>query len=676
MSHGIARFALAILLVAALLCGCGGRDRSGGAAPASEPGAASAAPTSVTEPTAPPPTQAPTAAPTAVPPTVAPTTVPPTEAPTAAPTAPPPTDVPTAVPTAEPTAVPTAEPTAASTEEPTEEVPLAPPDLLEETGDGYMALIMMEASAAIIEEWALQIAGGAVADEGDMGMALTVGFMLAMVDDALAKPAPDPALEEAWEEAQIAQGLLKGAFDGATDDPDAAEITEAMAPVNEQIAVTLSIAEEGLAAAYDVSVEELAAVRASIIEQALAELGEPSEPVESETSASLRVGDTYWYLDAFDDLIVIGLVHNDGDTPADGASVTVTLYAEDGDIVGTESGSALLGRIPAGGSAPFRIDFWDNPGEFERLEGDARASGSGGWWGGEPYEEMVLSRERVHERDDDDDEFSLVIEAVNQGESAAGSVQAVVTAYDAEDSLAGVGYIMSDRDHVSPGETATFNVSFDVRAPVARHTVQIDARTAEELDAPEVEITSLTGFRGFWGDLTYAGEVTNHSSEPATWIEILLTVNGEDGSLVAANSTGILMDIVPAGESAPFCLSFWEEIPDGVEVEASLEAQFAEEWALDNSYQEFEVLQHNRLDSGDEELAVAGIVQNVGDTAAEWIEVILTAYGADGQVVGAGSSMIELDPLDPEDESPFEVTVSLAAPAEEYRLQVEGSRAS
>ena len=41
--------------------------------------------------------------------------------------------------------------------------------------------------------------------------------------------APDPALEEAWEEAQIAQGLLK-APSTTTEDPDADEITEAMAP--------------------------------------------------------------------------------------------------------------------------------------------------------------------------------------------------------------------------------------------------------------------------------------------------------------------------------------------------------------------------------------------------------------------------------------------------------------
>jgi hypothetical protein len=662
MSRGIVRFVLVACLLATLLAGCGGRDGGNRSEPSSGGAAATSAPTSAPQPTAPPPTPAPTSAPTAVPPTKAPTT---------APTAPPPTAVPTAVPTAEPTAAPT--------EVRTGEVPLTEPDWPEATGEGYMTLIMMEASATIIEQRALQAAAGALGDERDMGMALTVGLMLGMVDEALAEPAPDPALEEAWEEAQIAQGLLKGAFDDATEDPDADEITEAMAPVNEQIQKTLSIAEEGLAAAYDVDAEDLAAMRASIIEQALAELGGPSEPVESEAPASLRMGETYWYLDAFDDLIVIGLVHNDGDTPADGASVTITLYDEDGDIVGTESGAALLGRIPAGGTSPFKVDFWDNPGEFERLEGVVRARGSGGWWGEEPYDGIVLSRERVHEWDDewdDQDEFSLVIEAVNDGDSPAGSVQAVVTAYDAEGGLAGVGYITSDRDYVAPGDTATFNVSFDVQAPVARHTVQFDARTTEEVETPDVEITSLTSFRGSWGDLTFVGEVTNHSSEPATWIEVLLTLNGEDGSLVAATSTGIFMDVVPAGESAPFYISFWEEIPEDVEAEASVEGQIADDWALGNSYQEFEVLKHNRLGSGDEELAVAGIVKNIGDKGADWIEVILTAYDADGQVVGAGSSMIELDSLDPDEESPFEVSVSLGAPAEEYRLQVEGSPAS
>ena len=399
-------------------------------------------------------------------------------------------------------------------------------------------------------------------------------------------------------------------------------------------------------------------MRASIIEQALAELG--GRPSRSRARRHpLRMGETYWYLDAFDDLIVIGLVHNDGDTPADGASVTITLYDEDGDIVAPSRvrRSRHPGRAP-----PLQGRLLGQPGQVRAAGGVVRARGSGGWWGEEPYDGIVLSRERVHEWDDewdDQDEFSLVIEAVNDGDSPAGSVQAVVTAYDAEGGLAGVGYITSDRDYVAPGDTATFNVSFDVHAPVARHTVQFDARTTEEVETPDVEITSLTAFAAS-GATSLCRRVTNHSSEPATWIEILLTVNGEDGSLVAANSTGILMDIVPAGERT-FCLSLGGDPTASRWRRASRPSsprngRWTTRTRSSRCFSTTAWIAATRSGRGWDR-------QNVGDTAAEWIEVILTAYGADGQVVGAGSSMIELDPLDPEDESPFEVTVSLAAPA-------------
>ena len=113
----------------------------------------------------------------------------------------------------------------------------------------------------------------------------------------------------------------------------------------------------------------------------------------------------------------------------------------------------------------------------------------------------------------------------------------------------------------------------------------------------------------------------------------------------------------------------------GEEAVAVVQADVADDWDLNGSYQEFEVLQHNRVKADPDELAVAGVVKNVGDTTAEWITVVMTAYGDDGAVVGAGEAYIEIDELAAGLESPFTVRVTLTAPAADYRLQVEGSPA-
>lgn len=653
MTHRIARYVLVALLMVPLVVGCGG---NGGDTPepVSVAGTATTAPTSQ--------------------PTTAPTAVPPTTEPTAAPTDLPPTAEPTEEPTAEPTVAPTAEPTAVPAGEPSVSM-----DLPEKVEEGYGMLVMLEASAILVEDLAAQIASGEADDERTMGTVLMLGFMLGMADEVLAEPAPDPALEEAWEEARIALPLLNEALGDWTDgEGESGEIADAIAPVHEQIGVALTAAEEALAAAYGGSAEELAALRAWAIDEMLAELAESggsgtTPPTASEEALSLRVGEAYWYLDSFDDLIFVGLLHNDGDAPAESASVTITLYSEDGDIVATESGSALLGRIPAGDSAPFKVDFWDNPGEFDRFEGIAQASGSGGWWGEEPYDGLVLSRERV--RDEEEDEFSIVIEAENAGDALAGSLQVVVTAFDADGALAGAGHTYSERDVAGPAETATFDVSFGVRAPVDTYTVQFDAREVDERDQPSVEITSMDSFRDGWGDLIYIGEVQNTSDEPVSWATILVTISGPGGELLAAKSTSTLLDLIPAGDSAPFYMDTWEEIPDGEEAVAVVQADVADDWDLNGSYQEFEVLQHNRVKADPDELAVAGVVKNVGNTTAEWITVVMTAYGDDGAVVGAGEAYIEIDELAAGLESPFTVRVTLTAPAADYRLQVEGSPA-
>ena len=185
----------------------------------------------------------------------------------------------------------------------------------------------------------------------------------------------------------------------------------------------------------------------------------------------------------------------------------------------------------------------------------------------------------------------------------------------------------------------------------------------------------MDSFRDGWGDLIYIGEVQNTSDEPVSWATILVTISGPGGELLAAKSTSTLLDVIPAGDSAPFYMDTWEEIPDGEEAVAVVQADVADDWDLNGSYQEFEVLQHNRVKADPDELAVAGVVKNVGDTTAEWITVVMTAYGDDGAVVGAGEAYIEIDELAAGLESPFTVRVTLTAPAADYHLQVEGSPA-
>jgi len=602
--------------------------------------------------------------------------------PGAGPTATQPAQAPTSAPTS--TSAPTvSSPNATSpaTDEPGP--PTLVPKVQEDARRGYLTLFLLDASVVLVDEIASQVQSGEMDGLEGLGSLLVVGALLQAVDEALLEPAPIDALGDAWVEAQIAIPLLRGVVgDWMDEEIGSVDVPKRLEPARRQVDRVMALANEAMADQVGYRSEDLETLRQEAMADLRASLAATPEPgasrTEDETTTSgaqatvaVEIKDIRWTKDFVGDLVFIGEVINTGDVAASDVKVTVTLLADNGKILSTDTGSTLLSLVGPGDIAPFRVDFMDDPGAFAEFEAIAQAEPAGSYMLAVIHPQFGLTRES--DGDMDDGTYSLVCEAVNDGEEPATSVKAIITAYDADGQVIGVGSDYAEQDTVLPGQPATFNISTSIIGEVVTHTICFEGRVSGAEDLVELEITGLNRVEDYFGDPFFVGEITNHSSDAVSSASVAITVNSPAGELLATDSGGSLLDVIPPGATAPFRVSFWHgDVPEESETVSTVEGKVAAQYVLHNNYKQFELVEHS-LRSSEGDFRVVGQVRNVGDREAHYVKVIVTGYDAEGNVVAVDSGSTELDRLEPGGTSPFEVDTFTAVPVADYKIQVEGS---
>lgn len=176
-----------------------------------------------------------------------------------------PTNTPTRTPTQTltPSTTPTHTPTETATAQPTSIVrPTVEPELAESAGRGYVVLVLLDGSAATLEE-------AVESDDMGFGALLAIGVILTSVDELLSEPAPVAVLEPARDEARIALPLLRGVVKSWFDEQIAAkDVLEQLRPVRRQIDRALQTAEKAMAEEYGIIQDDLRQLR----EETIAEL--------------------------------------------------------------------------------------------------------------------------------------------------------------------------------------------------------------------------------------------------------------------------------------------------------------------------------------------------------------------------------------------------------------------
>lgn len=581
-----------------------------------------------------------------------------------------------------PTSVPTSALLVPSTTPTQQAATTASAETKEAVGKDYLVLFLLDLSTQYLDEAASLQAKGQLDAAQALAASLTLGVLQQSVEEALAEPPRVSAMEAAWAEAKLVLPVVRSvAADWANGDVSPEQMPTRLELARRQIASVMALAADAVASTAGISAEELEATRqeaAAEFRASLAATPTPATIAEAtgatpSAAVSAEITDIRWRKGVLGDLEFFGEVQNTGQTDASGVKVTVTLLTAEGTVVSTDTGSALLSLLRPGELAPFRVSFFKDPGPFASFEAVVQAEPAGAYVLSSIHTTLELTRERV--RESDKDTLSLVCEAVNSGALAANLVGAAVTAYNAGGQVVGVGSSFAEQSAVLPGEYATFNVDLDVVEPAATHSIEFDGRVADRPEPIALELVNLNRVVDYFGDPFYVGELLNSSDQAVTSASVIITIDASDGTLHASDSGRTYLDVIPPGARAAFRVSFWddEDLPADGAIHTTLEGRYAEQYVLHSNYKQFELVEHNRQTAPADRLVVVGQVKNVGDCAAKYVEVIVTGYDAEGNVVVVDSTYTELDRLDLNGTSPFEIDAFAPRPVADYVIQVEGT---
>lgn len=196
--------------------------------------------------------------------------------------------------------------------------------------------------------------------------------------------------------------------------------------------------------------------------------------------------------------------------------------------------------------------------------------------------------------------------------------------------------------------------------------------TPDTTGIPEIEIVDIRWYKGSFGNLNFIGEVRNTGPVPASSVKVNVSLLSANGTIVATESGSSLLGVVPPDVTTPFSVGFFEDPGAFDRFEAVAQADRAGSFTLGNAYRQFE-LSRERVKPADEgRFALVVEATNAGGEPADLIEAAVTAYDAEGNVVGVGNAYAEQDVARPGDLVTFNVDFATTAPVDHHVVQFEG----
>jgi LysM repeat protein len=174
------------------------------------------------------------------------------------------------------------------------------------------------------------------------------------------------------------------------------------------------------------------------------------------------------------------------------------------------------------------------------------------------------------------------------------------------------------------------------------------------------------------GSLWCLGEVINNTGASIEQVQIAVSLYDAEGEVVATGSTFTEFDIIPNEGKMPFALLFTEP-PSGSSHHqvVALSGVTVAHWG--RNYMDLTIESDHGKASGERAYAVTGQVKNTGQHDAEQIRIVVTAYDAEGRVVGIRRASPETQTLGVGESSPFGVSLSsLGGQVVTYTVQVQG----
>ncbi|NPV09439.1 MAG: LysM peptidoglycan-binding domain-containing protein [Anaerolineae bacterium] len=186
-----------------------------------------------------------------------------------------------------------------------------------------------------------------------------------------------------------------------------------------------------------------------------------------------------------------------------------------------------------------------------------------------------------------------------------------------------------------------------------------------------VHVSSQADVRTQAGLAVVLGEVVNDSPQGVEEVTVQVELQDGSGSVLASITTAAMADVIAGGGRAPFAVVIGEAPPYQRAVARVIRA--LPEVPARLVHQALSVAESTGRAVYDRTFVVMGKVRNLGEETALDVFVVVTLYGRDGAVIGAGREPLE--PVPPGSRAVFQVSlVPIAWPVENYEVTVEGRR--
>jgi hypothetical protein len=409
----------------------------------------------------------------------------------------------------------------------------------------------------------------------------------------------------------------------------------------------------------------------------------------------VRVVSSSSFYDSLDALWVVGEVENIGDMATDFTKVTATFYDSSNQVIDSDYGYADLDVLLPDRKSPFSILFLESQGSLNVHNYTLSVS-----WDDQPAGktegiEILSSSDYI----DGSNHMHVTGEVKNQGTLNANFTKVFVTFYDSQGTVVGTDYDYTEPTHLTPQETATYDVELIYAQQVAKvASYSLTAESTQYAYSPtpspspspsptpppnntsdtNVTIVSHSGYLGPTEETYYiVGEVQNLGTEAVLFVYVEATLYDSDITFIATEDGPVFHSVIMPNQKAPFVVMFAN----------SSQASRVDTYTLSLSI--FGTTSNPRPEgltilsqsfSTDEfgVMCIDGEIQNTGSESATDTWVFVTCYDSNGTVVECSLTRPELVEISAGEQTVFELevfpdrvplidTFVLSAISDEYR---------
>lgn len=198
-----------------------------------------------------------------------------------------------------------------------------------------------------------------------------------------------------------------------------------------------------------------------------------------------------------------------------------------------------------------------------------------------------------------------------------------------------------------------------IATPEPTATAEPSPTPTPDLGTPEVAVTGYQVYEASYGGTSYImGFAENTGDGDADQVQIVASLYGDGGAIVASEGSYEHFSYIPAGGFTPFMIIV-NQVP-GAWLEEQFQVQFETAgtsiFAIGRDYFEFEVVQAN-WSGGEYENQVVGEIVNAGDQTASSVMVMVAGFGQEGEFLFSGSAYLDLEQVASDMQVPFSASI-------------------